>query len=750
MPVVAATWTLQSTPSQAAESCFGLQQEGGESVFEDERQLVDPMHLAPGGKYRSIVKLFMHYAGQSPNDTRYAMGTGWLIRDDLLVTAGHCAFDWKEGFGRANEVKAYIGYNGKGSIDSPSANVQFRHGVRIVTTEGWLQSSSNRHNDVAFIQLDRPFTAVTPFQFSDTPVAGSDSIGVVGYPGDMRYKGEPGAQMYEEFKAVQWNRRAAANHMLEYRIDTYKGQSGSPVLLENQPHISIGAHVYGDVGNNSASPISNSSPSTADNLLLGNPYTDYISVFESSQAYPVQRSDPQTGIQYLLVDRLGQRQTRTAEENFWDDLKDVLHVGAPIVSGALTTVSPFLGPIGGSVAALAGTAISAAAQKCAESGFVDSTPTTTTLVSGSGPSTTLSGGSPSPGSAQESILAEAALQAFLRADAEKMKELGISTKIMVEYQKAAADAEAVAPRLLPAVVMPAALQVVQDVLAGTSTESAMVTFGTASATKVSALRSTTATSSSSMASFTATMAGEDRGLSADPFTTRLVRAAQQSPGDESFWSTFSTVLSAASHGVGAVQTGLSVVSQLIPYTKAKGAESAFDSLVEEETPMDQQMKTLGRRALLAGATLRVLRDLPSSQLDQLEQLPLPVSVLQQQSAQPHGLVDVTGAEEESFFTAIQSAVQKIGPSVMKYAPVVVSAVRPVITALAAPKLQQQQAETMVTAFGNGESSYASSSSRGSNGLVVPHVVRKKTSQSFYDKVMGASPTNGVSVRTVVV
>ncbi|RAH43094.1 trypsin-like serine peptidase [Aspergillus brunneoviolaceus CBS 621.78] len=724
MPVVAATWTLQSTPSQAAESCFGLQQEGGESVFEDERQLVDPMHLAPGGKYRSIVKLFMHYAGQSPNDTRYAMGTGWLIRDDLLVTAGHCAFDWKEGFGRANEVKAYIGYNGKGSIDSPSANVQFRHGVRIVTTEGWLHSSSNRHND-----------------FSDTPVAGSDSIGVVGYPGDMRYKGEPGAQMYEEFKAVQWNRQAAANHMLEYRIDTYKGQSGSPVLLENQPHISIGAHVYGDVGNNSASPISNSSPSTADNLLLGNPYTDYISVFESYQTYPVQRSDPQTGIQYLLVDRLGQRQTRTAEENFWDDLKDVLHVGAPIVSGALTTVSPFLGPIGGSVAALAGTAISAAAQKCAESGFVDSTPTTTTttLVSGSGPSTTLSGGSSSPGSAQESILAEAALQAFLRADAEKMKELGISTKIMVEYQKAAADAEAVAPRLLPAVVMPAALQVVQDVLAGTSTESAMVTFGTASAAKVSALRSTTATSSSSMASFTATMAGEDRGLSADPFTTRLVRAAQQSPGDESFWSTFSTVLSAASHGVGAVQTGLSVVSQLIPYTKAKGAESAFDSLAEEETPMDQQMKTLGRRALLAGATLRVLRDLPSTK------------------------------EEESFFTAIQSAVQKIGPSVMKYAPVVVSAVRPVIAALAAPKLQQQQAETMVTAFGNGESSYASSSSRESNGLVVPRVIRKKTSQSFYDKVMGASPTNGefldvpvgcgheltmipagVSVRTVVV
>jgi V8-like Glu-specific endopeptidase len=171
----------------------------------------------------------MHYEGQQPNDTRYAMGTGWLIRPDLLVTAGHCAFDWSQnsgrGFRRATEVKAYIGYNGKESINSP--NVQFRTGVKIVTTEGWLRSGQNRHDDVAFIQLNEPFSGISPLQYAATPETGAETIGVVGYPGDKRYNelknGELGAQMYQEFRSVNWNLQSSVNGMLEYQISTYKG-----------------------------------------------------------------------------------------------------------------------------------------------------------------------------------------------------------------------------------------------------------------------------------------------------------------------------------------------------------------------------------------------------------------------------------------------------------------------------------------------------------------------------------------------
>ena len=42
------------------------------------------------------------------------MGTGWLIAPDLLVTAGHCAYDQVNG--QVQEIKAYVGYKGKESV----------------------------------------------------------------------------------------------------------------------------------------------------------------------------------------------------------------------------------------------------------------------------------------------------------------------------------------------------------------------------------------------------------------------------------------------------------------------------------------------------------------------------------------------------------------------------------------------------------------------------------------------------------
>jgi hypothetical protein len=87
------------------------------------------------------------------------MATGWLVRDDVLVTAGHCAFDWSskdaEGLGRALEVKAYIGHRGKASVND--GTVQFRHGVKAVTTEGWLQSGVKSQQRCCIYPTRSPF-----------------------------------------------------------------------------------------------------------------------------------------------------------------------------------------------------------------------------------------------------------------------------------------------------------------------------------------------------------------------------------------------------------------------------------------------------------------------------------------------------------------------------------------------------------------------------------------------------------------
>ena len=144
----------------------------------------------------AIVKLFIHYEFQQPG--RWAMGTGWLISPDILVTAGHCTYDWGHKLGRATEVKAYIGYNGKASVASP--NVQFRTAKRIVTTEGWLKARGAKNFDVGFMQLNKPFTGIVPIKYEETPSEGNETLGVVGYPGDLADQaGEKGACMYEMF-----------------------------------------------------------------------------------------------------------------------------------------------------------------------------------------------------------------------------------------------------------------------------------------------------------------------------------------------------------------------------------------------------------------------------------------------------------------------------------------------------------------------------------------------------------------------
>jgi V8-like Glu-specific endopeptidase len=56
--------------------------------------------------------------------------------------------------------------------------------------------------------------------------------------------------------------------MLQYQIDAYGGNSGSPVIVKEE-HTSIGAHVYGGTFN-SASVIG----------LYGDPYDDYVKAID--------------------------------------------------------------------------------------------------------------------------------------------------------------------------------------------------------------------------------------------------------------------------------------------------------------------------------------------------------------------------------------------------------------------------------------------------------------------------------------
>ncbi|KAL2835403.1 trypsin-like cysteine/serine peptidase domain-containing protein [Aspergillus pseudoustus] len=211
----------------------------GKSEYEDNRTSVPKKDILPGGKYRSIVKLFLRYDNQSRDE--WAVATGFLIRDDLVVTAGHCAYDRSYELGRLEEVKVYVGYTGRSNVND--AEVEFRSGQNVATTNEWLEGE-RAEADLAFIKLDEPFYQVNPIEYKNTPASARKVIGVVGYPGDIKQNGEPGGRLHQDFQESRWNVHQSGTQTLEYTIDPTGGNAGSPVLDEEEM-CCIGVHTQG-------------------------------------------------------------------------------------------------------------------------------------------------------------------------------------------------------------------------------------------------------------------------------------------------------------------------------------------------------------------------------------------------------------------------------------------------------------------------------------------------------------------------
>ncbi|KAF4998988.1 hypothetical protein FGRMN_2787 [Fusarium graminum] len=415
----AAVWKLvPPTTNHPAESTV-IPDDGSkgstESIIgEDQRALVDFSDFLEGGKYRSIVKIQARFDGDGKGKPVWMMGTGWLIRPDVLVTAGHVVYDWGRRFGAASQIRCFIGYNGRASLQT--AQVQARYGVKVVSTEEWLQSSGNRTRDLAFIQVDRAFTGnLRTFNYVNTPPSGHKTLlGVVGYPGDKSLRDtetgdeEKGAQMYEEFAKNDYDLGESARHMVEYQISTFGGQSGAPILRKaNGQLLSIGTHCYGGGGTDSNSGNSIGAP-------YGNDYEAFVHLFSipstfgdigdvrivDTKAVTVtiqpaankQIAYPTNGVNGngSLNKPYKSQSTESGEEGFLDIFKAVANVGSKIIPLA----SPLLGPVGGII----GPAVGGLLGSLAES-----------EVSGSPDIKT-------EGTAERALLAEAALQAILASE----------------------------------------------------------------------------------------------------------------------------------------------------------------------------------------------------------------------------------------------------------------------------------------------------------------------------------------------
>ncbi|KAJ4289570.1 hypothetical protein N0V90_010899 [Kalmusia sp. IMI 367209] len=151
------------------------------------------------------------------------VGTGWLIKHDILVTAGHNVYDRKDG--HAVSVTAWIGYHGETSVKNKS--VQCRSGIRVMMPAEMERESETR--DFAFVLLNEDFVDVEPFEYKSTPTTPTE-VRVVGYPGDNldlrnhdcdRREARENDCMYEGHGKT-W--KVDKSGFLKYSISTFEGR----------------------------------------------------------------------------------------------------------------------------------------------------------------------------------------------------------------------------------------------------------------------------------------------------------------------------------------------------------------------------------------------------------------------------------------------------------------------------------------------------------------------------------------------
>ncbi|KAJ4424703.1 hypothetical protein N0V82_000631 [Gnomoniopsis sp. IMI 355080] len=631
---------LDTSTDVSAPTKTALHESTQESVFDsDYRTVVDPSLYQDGGIYRSIVKLQMRYERQTGSDQGWYMGTGWLITPDIMVTAGHNVYNWsggddEHGLGKAVTIKCHIGYHGKESVGT-DANVQSRLAKRCVTSAEWLEGKDNRHRDFAFIQVDRPFTGnLRLFNYEPTPMAAEEMIGVVGYPGDRSItdsagKEERGAMMYKEFAPTQYDRKTTKLGMLSYRISTFGGQSGAPVIREGK-QVGIATHVYGFGDKNQASPIVD--------------YDNFANAFTKN--YP--HVGTVDGINlHKPVTAIGQESTldtATGEESFLDILKQVGGVVSKVGQAVVPTIaSTFLGPMGGPVSGIAGAALGVLGRVCAES---------TQDGPESAPEQQLSAAAKviEEGEAQRGVLAEATLQGV-----EKLHEVHgphhpVLSKIHHDmaqtYSAIAPCVKQLAPHFKHELVRSAAL-----IGCGTDFMAKSHAHITVSHKRKPIHDSTTQQAESAYGGGNA-------------FAEGIMAPTKPLQGEEAFFETVGTYFS---KGLQAAKPVLraSAVAGLQEIAKRLAASNTAESTVDATSDDGHETaaaELVLHRAAMAESALQAVHKLSAQELASLE-----ISG-----------IDGNEANQESFFDFVKTAAQKIGGVVSKAAPVVIKTVLPAV------------------------------------------------------------------------
>ncbi|KAJ7466195.1 ATP synthase F1 [Mycena galericulata] len=702
MPARAATWTLEvPTAHLKPETETITDNFHGESVIgPDFRDKVNLADIQDGGQFRSIVKIQSKFRSKD-GSAKWMMGSGWLIRPDLLVTAGHVVYDKAYGYGAVTQIKCYIGYNGVQSVPKQGSSipaVQPRYGSKVVTTESWIVDGEARPRDVAFIQVHKDFVgSLNVFNFTGTPSPSVVKLGVVGYPGDKDLNGEFGAQMYELFGVTSIDLDTTSRHMITYNVSTAGGQSGAPILSQlargvTPNLIAIGTHCYG-AGNGDATNSGNSIGGE-----WGNDYNSFISLFgKQAGTFPTRPSD----ITYVIPGvnpkpPVPAPQTpfpsyhpEGVEEGFLDVLKTVARIGASV----LPVASSLLGPVGSIVGIAAGGLLGAIAGQ------------ESTIAAIAQP-----GADPvAPGVAERAVLAEASLQAVISLlnDSERVdRNNPVVNKVLAhmsdKYMHFAPNIDTLSTRLAPQLTecaLDIASQRWTRAMAEPRREEGV--FEPLPRKPLTGLPSQEG--------------GIDLGEQG-AFVEGLISNTCPFPGGEEGAFDFlgpliTKAVSAAKPLVS--KAAKAVITDLLPKLVAHVVGSSTEATLSPvSAPNAQAARLIFQRALVADTAASALASLSSDELKSLM-----ITLPGQGNGQP---------QQEGVFDFIKSTIQKIGPFALKTAKGAIKRFAPVLIDVAADTLKKR--------LGNGDISSGAAVSNTKSGASLgagPSLKRKPSSIEMY-------------------
>lgn len=170
-----------------------------------------------------------------PRNGPMLAGTGWFIGPRTVVTAGHCVYLHESG-GWPTQIEVIPALN---QTDRPFGNAI---GTRFATSRGW-QDGKRTDGDygVVFLDEDTPLgNTVGAWAFGALPedLLQTATVNIAGYPTDR----DSATSCYFHGRLIT----GVDPTRLLYEVDTFGGQSGSPVWITvGEKRVVVGVHTLG-------------------------------------------------------------------------------------------------------------------------------------------------------------------------------------------------------------------------------------------------------------------------------------------------------------------------------------------------------------------------------------------------------------------------------------------------------------------------------------------------------------------------